>query len=159
MIEIGDRDVKDMRIGESVIYRDSDGWIPLKLPDTVIDGCVLFRDNGDGTASLVGSIRANYSGTASGPLTHLLTPPDGYEFSDPKWNQDYLSKGIMAFYNLERVWSGSPISVWPVILDGNLYGGSNHADRNSNITFFFSASTSEVDVKESGPAIIGIKKV
>lgn len=89
MIEIGDRDVKDMRIGESVIYRDSDGWIPLKMPDDVTDGLVMFRDNHDGTASLVGAVTLPLM--VVNQRYQLLLPPSGYAFISDNWTGPSVS--------------------------------------------------------------------
>lgn len=81
MINLGGKKVAKMLVGSSVIYQDSDGWIPLENSSDVIDGKVMFRDNGDGTGKLLGSI--SFYGVS--PITKriiVVTPPEGYEFTN-----------------------------------------------------------------------------
>ena len=80
-----------MLVGEDVLYLNSEGWIPLKMPEG-ITGEVMFRDNGDGTASLLGVARIKHIALDT-PYT-LLLAPKGYEFVSDSFhyvNDHYIS--------------------------------------------------------------------
>ena len=125
MINLGGKKVAKMLVGSSVIYQDSDGWIPLELPDGV-SGLVLFRDNEDGTAGLIGSLEFTTVSTTYGIYAqgHLvLTPPHGYYFMDTNWVDDTENKNKMRVYG-SRSNGGTPIMYTDAHLqfsEGNIY--------------------------------------
>lgn len=157
-IEVGDKKVKKIMVGEKVIYRDSDGWIPLKLPDSAMDGLVLFRDNGNGTASIAGAAHYKLPAYGESPAIMLL-PPDGYEFSSIPWDQGNVIKGIAAYYGQTGNSNGTGRELTTSIDSGNVLAKAGLNAEVNNVTVFFTQNTSQHDAKDAMPALLGIIKV
>ncbi|KRM93586.1 hypothetical protein FC56_GL000300 [Lentilactobacillus senioris DSM 24302 = JCM 17472] len=76
--------ITKISVGDKIIMdtTKSDGWIKLDHADNLItDSLILFRDNGDGTASITGGIK--FSGDTDNSIT-VVNPPDGYNFTGAK---------------------------------------------------------------------------
>lgn len=172
MIEIGDSKVKDMRVGESVIYRDSDGWIPLTLPDSVT-GFVMFKDNGNGQGLLTGSVNFKTSQTN----IPVLNPPAGYEFTD--WQGNYKGDSV-PYKGVTIVQCDSPVGVFSGYVTSDVStifaayarfkpnGGSIWLDSFiTSVSFVSNFKTTLIlnrkmvikGTTEVGPVPVGIKKV
>lgn len=134
------------------------GWIPLDLPSTVIDGNVFFIDNGNGTAGLAGTIRSNV-GKNSGAPTLLLNPPAGYVFTSANWDEGTGYKGSAASYGFGKRSGGIWYGVIPLIINGALWVYSNSSDTYNNMTIWLTAAASDSSSLSANPAIVGIAKV
>lgn len=170
MINLGNKKVSKMLIGSNVIYQDSDGWIPLTLPNGVT-GLVLFRDNENGTAGLVGSLEFTTTATTYGYMSpgHLvLTPPHGYYFMDTKWLIDSENTNKMTVYG-SRSDGGTPIMYTDAYLqfsEGNIYFSQISNDQSVSGKLLVLASFNQVNTTSSNnagegalPAIVNIKRV
>lgn len=155
-MQVGNSRVKKILMGDKVVYQDSDGWIPLELPPTAIDGVVLFKDNGDGTASIAGTALYKL------PLETetLLTPPTGYSFSSVNWNFGPGSiSGICMFGGFGNNAGGTPYSA-PVTVDsGNLIIHSKVVAYMNSLTIGFTQAATTNGPSSAMPAIVGIEKV
>lgn len=169
-MQIGNSKVKRILVGDKVVYRDSDGWIPLELPDGV-NGLVLFRDKGDGTAELTGSLEFSTTAkiyTTFSPGHLILTPPQGYQFTETNWRVDTENKDKMCIYH-SRSDSGVPVMFGDAYLqfsDGNVsfsqvVNGDNVNGTQLVLVSFNQANTSTPVTAEDGalPAIINIERV
>lgn len=80
-VMIQGKTVNGVAIGGETFVK-TDGWILLQTGNG-FSGRVWFKDNGDGTASLDGTIQAdNPKGDMSLPM---LLPPSGYKFVETNW--------------------------------------------------------------------------
>ena len=145
------------------IQYETDGWRPLKLPSG-ITGQVFFKDNGNGTASLAGTIRAMLPENPSGGLGSqvlVLTPPAGYSFTGVDWNQGVATgnaKEMMAVAGLGDHSSGFSIDVAFKAVNGNFYA-QNDGHYGEDVTMNFTESRTVVTSKSAGPAIVSISHV
>lgn len=155
--------------GKSVATRDdlksleASAWRPLKLLSST-SGAVLFKDNGDGTASLTGSAMFNVA-TSKDNFVAEVDAPDGYVFTSVDWKINIDSStqiiGINSQYAISETGSSSSWQALKVrIQDGNLLiGGSNNWNQNNLITFnAFNTNLKTVSLAGS-PATIGITKL
>lgn len=159
MINLGGKKVAKMLVGSSVIYQDSDGWIPLELPDRVT-GQVMFKDNGDGTASLSGSISVNDYGRDRGYYPIVLAP-EGYQFTDVNsWNQ--AAGGMRICEYSDRSIDGNRVS-WlytPVkIINGDINREFMHYVADTIYYIHFTANGTLSGSESAAPAVVGIAKV
>lgn len=141
------RVVKKFR-GTNETFTDTSTWVLLKN-GTDVTGTVLFRDNGDGTASLAGGLQVQ--GVAS---KVVLYPPAGYAFVATHWDRKWVNLGGIGNFG------GMGGGISPKVVDGNLtlaYTGTNGATYYA-ITFqqgmLNSTATSTTG---SDPALIDIK--
>lgn len=168
-MQVGNSRVKKIMMGDKVVYQDSDGWIPLELPDGV-NGLVFFKDYGDGTAGLTGSL--GFATTAKmyttfSPGHLILTPPQGYCFLDTKWRTDTENVDKMMVYG-SRSDGGAPImytSAWLQFSEGNisisqLMNGQN-VDGKLLILVSFNRINTDLENVEGNalPAVVNIKRV
>lgn len=135
--------------GSTQVYSDNTTWTALKLGPNVT-GMVVFRDNGNGTGSLAGSVQVQ--GIAS---QLVLYPPEGYQFTSVNWSLHYINtQGIGGYQGIG--YSGNPS-----IVNGNLY----FADLSSSSTYYSITfqqgmmMSNSTNINGSDPAIIGIKSV
>ncbi|WAD02576.1 pyocin knob domain-containing protein [Levilactobacillus brevis] len=148
--------------GKSVATRDdlksleASAWRPLTLANST-SGTILFKDNGDGTASLTGS--ANFTiakGTTT--LTPVITPPTGYTFTSLKWSKGTNNKGVYVTGNMTGVSYG--ISY---IFDTSLSNGDicflGSYDNTYTVTFSPSELTTLNTAAACNPALVSISKV
>lgn len=90
-IEIDGNAIAGARLGDKIIYQ-SHGWRPVELAYGVT-GNVCWRDVGDGTAELMGSIGfsvdfkgSNKPGNSGGLMPiKILNYPTGYKFGPNNW--------------------------------------------------------------------------
>lgn len=90
---IGNLEVEGVTLGNTVLFEKPE-WISLKVlsPD---GGNVWFKDNGDGTASLMGQVGITVRSDAR-INTELFEAPKGYSFTSIDW---YAStKSTMTFF-------------------------------------------------------------
>lgn len=168
-MQVGNSKVKKILVGDKVIYRDSDGWIPLELADGV-NGKVFFKDNGDGTAGLIGNLvfeSTSTSGTNYGTGHSLVNPPQGYKFTSLDWN--YLGETSNSIGTLGNMtndsWFGStPGSAIVDIEDGALnatmircYAGVTKPLTLISFSHFYTIANDNL-VNAALPAIVGIEK-
>lgn len=155
-IEVGDKKVKKIMVGDKVIYQDSDGWIPLELGGEV-EGMAFFKANGDGTCQLAGAISANISKDDSNPTLGIYAP-NGYEFTQVNWNTSSYSTSILATFGFGKGSSGVSGPVFVKIIDGNLYF-TNPNTNTSIITVRFTQSATDKGSLLASPALLGITQV
>ncbi|RWZ41070.1 hypothetical protein EQG69_04885 [Levilactobacillus brevis] len=160
MINLGNKKVSKLLVGSNVIYQDSDGWIPLELPDAVKDGAVFFKDNGDGTASLSGSICVNDHGKTNGYYPIVL-PPKGYRFTDiSSWMQRSGSTRIYAYANNSIDGVGVSKNYDAVeIVDGALNRNFTNYAADTIYYIFFAKNGTLSTTISAAPATIGIEKI
>lgn len=158
MMNVGSNRVDKIMVGASTVYQDSDGWIPLELPDGV-NGAVFFKDNGDGTAGLIGVLTTNFTAQKTDP-TEIIIPPEGYAFSSVNWPSVNSSmSSILGLHDLLQSSSGIGVTILPIIADGKMYAYSSSQTYVNGITLVFSSNTTEKHTDVNGPAIVGITKV
>ena len=153
--------------GKSVATRDdlksleTSAWRPLKLVSST-SGTILFKDNGDGTASLTGSAIFNVAPDKDNFIAKV-DAPDGYVFTSVDWKINIDSStqiiGINSQYAISE--TGSNWHALKVkIQDGNLLiGGSNNWNENNLITFNVSTTNLKTVSLAGSPATIGITKL
>ncbi|RDF15351.1 hypothetical protein CNR30_01360 [Levilactobacillus brevis] len=137
-------------------------WRPLKLVSST-SGTILFKDNGDGTASLTGSAIFNVAQDKDNFVAEV-DAPDGYVFTSVDWKINIDSStqiiGINSQYAVSETGSSNNQALMVRIQDGNLLiGGSNNWNQNNLITFnAFNTNLKTVSLAGS-PATIGITKL
>jgi len=135
---------------------EASAWRPLTL-ENANNGAILFKDNGDGTASLTGS--ANFVIAAdSGVITEAIYPPSGYQFSSLAWNKGVNGNGIYAIGGRSGTSGGSIYTPSAFIDNGKIcFKGGSY----SYPEFMFSPCLNTTDKTSSScePAIVGITKV
>lgn len=121
MIDLGSNRVSKIMAGTATVYQDSDGWIPLELPDGV-SGTVFFKDNGDGVASLVGAAALPSTMIVNSKYL-LLNPPKGYAFISDSWHAGADDKGIYATpgYTTSSLNFSTQFVAYSSYSDGSLY--------------------------------------
>jgi len=168
-------DVDRLTVGPDTIWMNSDGWVPLKLPDGV-NGCVFFKDYGDGTAGLVGNVGFLVTGDvnsiySAGPT--ILVPPVGYKFKDHSWRNDSSNVPTILMYSslYSNTVSGSQAiqrgSGWVSFSGGNIsvtrvYHNSNMEGNIWSLVSFNENNINYMNTSKNsfgGPAIVGIEKV
>ena len=132
-------------------------WRPLTLKNSN-SGTILFKDNGNGTASLTGS--ANFTvakGTKT--LTPAITPPTGYIFTSLNWNEhSYNNNGVWANKYMGSGSGGVPGSFDTIISNGVIcFLGQD--DNDNPITFSPSELTTVNNSTACNPALVSISKV
>ncbi|MCM6799418.1 hypothetical protein NE303_11035 [Levilactobacillus brevis] len=131
-------------------------WRPLTLKNSN-SGTILFKDNGNGTASLTGS--ANFTvakGTKT--LTPAITPPTGYIFTSLNWNEHSYNNGVWANKYMGSGSSGVPGSFDTIISNGVIcFLGQD--DNDNPITFSPSELTTVNNSTACNPALVSISKV
>ncbi|WP_373879824.1 pyocin knob domain-containing protein [Levilactobacillus brevis] len=148
--------------GKSVATRDdlksveASAWRPLTLANST-SGTILFKDNGDGTASLIGSATFTIAkGTTT--LTPVITPPTGYTFTSLKWSKGINNKGVYVTRNMTGVSSGTSY-----VFDTSLSNGDICFLGSSDDIYTVTFSPSELTTLSSGincnPALVSISKV
>jgi len=148
--------------GKSVATRDdlksleASAWRPLTL-ENANNGAILFKDNGDGTASLTGS--ANFViAAASGVITEAIDPPSGYQFSSLAWNKGTDGDGIFAIGGRSGTSAGPVYTPTALIQNGKIcFKGGSY----SYPELMFSPCLNTTDKTSSScePAIVGITKI
>lgn len=158
MMNLGSDRVSKIMAGNNTVYQDSNGWIPLELPDGV-NGAVFFKDYGDGTAGLIGVLTTNFTTQKATP-TEIIIPPEGYVFSSVNWpGVNSSMSSILGLHELLQSSSGIGVTVLPVISDGKMYAYSSSQAYVNDITLVFSSNTTEKHASANGPAIVGITRV
>lgn len=142
--------------GETEIWSDTNYWTPCQL-GTGITGMVLFKNNGNGTASLIGSIQS-----PDDTNRLLVYPPTGYQFVSELWTKISIRAGK---YGLSGTGDNGGVS----IVDGAIYFNKTNTTSFSgdgfNMVFEKSALESSVNATAdylahvADPALINIKSV
>ncbi|GEB75223.1 hypothetical protein HCC75_04570 [Levilactobacillus brevis] len=151
--------VTGLVVGSDTFVPDS-GWIPLALPDAVKDGAVFFKDNGDGTASLSGSVCVNDHGRANGYYPIVL-PPKGYRFTDiSSWKQASGSTRIYAY--ADHSTNGTDVSISSdavKITDGVISRAFYSYAADTFYYIHFTTNGTLQGTASAAPATIGIEKI
>lgn len=168
MINLGNKKVSKLLVGSNVIYQDSDGWIPLELPDGVT-GQAFFKDIGSNAAFLSGVI----SFSATSDKIKLISPPDGYRFSQFNWNATGLaggaivecdnSKGVLTGYDTLNQHNMFAALAQMTLSDGDLLFNNFVSNVNNSIGYDVTLSLCRRMTRDmiSGtiPATMGIERV
>jgi len=159
-------DVDRVTVGPDTIWMNSDGWVPLKLPDGA-KGSVLFHDNGNGFAYLNGQIEL--SGVYARGTNTLLIPPTGYKFVSTSWHPgtDTSGSSNIRCYPLmgsQMVVGSNEMTATVTCVDGNLkayfYSVMNQAEfSNKGVIYFSQHMTTGQYQGITAPALVGIEKV
>lgn len=158
MINLGNKKVSKLLVGSNVIYQDSDGWIPLELPDGVT-GQVFFKDNGDGTAKLAGNLCFDF---IANQVVKLLSPPQGYTFTSAKWNVAQSNGYVEGIVSMNELRGSIPPSTGVVsteIYEGCIFCSKINLGNNFKRTIALTQSSTITGESSADPAIIGIAKV
>ncbi|WP_437695983.1 hypothetical protein ACSOCI_08935 [Levilactobacillus brevis] len=147
---------KSVATSDDLKSLEASAWRPLTLANST-SGTILFKDNGDGTASLIGSATFTIAkGTTT--LTPVITPPTGYTFTSLKWSKGTNNKGVYVTGNMTGVSSG--ISY---IFDTSLSNGDicflGSYDNTYTVTFSPSELTTLNTAAACNPALVSISKV
>lgn len=151
-IEIGDKKVKKIMVGDKVVYKDSDGWVPLALPDGV-SGTVLFKDNGDGTACLAGAVAFSMSGP--GWVANVIKPPVGYRFAKTDWP----AKNTYAFVSGSTITIAVAGSVTNGLIGFTVYEPNVSNTFAGRVLFSLTSYTTASTSAGAEPALVEIEKV
>ncbi|WP_203638868.1 hypothetical protein [Levilactobacillus wangkuiensis] len=154
-MQVGNKRVRKVLVGGEVVYRDSGGWIPLELPDGV-NGLVFFRDNEDGTASLLGNCSFLYKTKKF----CILNPPKEYAFTSFNWKSPGTND--TRYLHSAGIYGANQAVFIPEVASGALFfTGSSAPVAPSYQTFMFNfcLGYTTMDTSDSSPAIIGIEKV
>lgn len=147
---------KSVATSDDLKSLEASTWRPLTL-ENANNGAILFKDNGDGTASLTGS--ANFViAAASGVITEAIDPPSGYQFSSLAWNKGTDGDGIFAIGGRSGTSGGSIYTPSALINNGKIcFKGGSY----SYPELMFSPCLNTTDKTSSScePAIVGITKV
>lgn len=148
---------KSVATSDDLKSLEASAWRPLTLKNSS-SGIILFKDNGNGTASLTGS--ANFTvakGTKT--LTPAITPPTGYIFTSLNWNErSYNNNGVWANKYMGSGSSGVLDSFDTIILNGVIcFLGQD--DNDKPITFSPSELTTVNNSTDCNPALVSISKV
>lgn len=159
-------DVSKVTMGGSTIWQNSDGWVPLRLPDGV-SGNVLFKDIGNGNAYLNGQIEL--SGLADRGTYTMLLPPDGYKFVSVSWHASYAqpsANGIACYPILgsSMIVGSNDMFADVSCVDGNLkahfYSVLNQSGFSGHGVIYFSQRmTTAQRAGRTTPAVVGIERV
>ena len=148
---------KSVATSDDLKSLEASAWRPLTLKNSS-SGIILFKDNGNGTASLTGS--ANFTvakGTKT--LTPAITPPTGYIFTSLNWNErSYNNNGVWANKYMGSGSSGVLDSFDTIISNGVIcFLGQD--DNDKPITFSPSELTTVNNSTDCNPALVSISKV
>lgn len=135
---------------------EASAWRPLTLENSQ-HGVILFKDNGDGTASLTGSATF-IIGKGKATFFPIIIPPVGYTFTSLKWTKSNDGNSVYAVSGMTGSSSGTTTVVTAGLSNGNIcFGGG--IDESYAVTF----SPSELTTLSSGincnPALVSISKV
>ena len=135
---------------------EDSAWRPLTLKNST-SGIILFKDNGDGTASLTGSATFTVAkGTTT--QTPAITPPTGYTFTSLKWNEDNYGNGVWANKEMGNGSGGMLDIFYITISNGNICFLGQY-DTTHAVTFSPSELTTIRNSVECNPALVSISKV
>lgn len=135
---------------------EASAWRPLTLENSN-NGTILFKDNGDGTASLTGS--ANFViAAASGVITEAIDPPSGYQFSSLAWNKGTDGDGIFAIGGRSGT-SGGPIYTPGALINNGKICFKGGSSSYPELMFSPCLNTTDKTSSSCEPAIVKIKKV
>lgn len=169
-MQIGESRVKKILVGDKVVYQDSDGWIPLELPDGV-SGNVFFKDYSNGTAGLIGSISFSSASDISSIYAKghaMLNAPTGYKFVDANWlTSGSSNKAISTLGNLYNDTQSPSVvgSAYVSFLNGNILASKvvcYASVTNSKVVISFNRSSTDTKsevVDWASPAIVSIEKI
>lgn len=147
---------KSVATSDDLKSLEASAWRPLTL-ENANNGAILFKDNGDGTASLTGS--ANFViAAASGVITEAIDPPSGYQFSSLAWNKGTDGDGIFAIGGRSGTSAGPVYTPTALIQNGKIcFKGGSY----SYPELMFSPCLNTTDKTSSScePAIVGITKI
>ena len=153
------KNVQKVLVGDDLLYQDSDGWIPLKNTTDVVDGQVLFKDNLDGTGSLLGAVTI-LSNTGIGSSYSIIELPKGYQFADNiDWN--ISSNNDDGLINYSGSYGNGSAGVW-YSAEASAKSDRLQVSRITNAgrcTFRFTQADVRRSENTANPATIGIKKV
>ena len=148
--------------GKSVATRDdlksleASAWRPLTL-ENANNGTILFKDNGDGTASLTGS--ANFViAAAPDVITEAIDPPSGYQFSSLAWNKGTNGDGIFAIADRSGTTTGTVYTPTALIQNGKICF-KNGSYSYPELMFSPCLNTTDKTSSSCEPAIVLIKRV
>lgn len=135
---------------------EASAWRSLTLENSQ-HGVILFKDNGDGTASLTGSATF-IIGKGKATFFPIIIPPVGYTFTSLKWTKSNDGNSVYAVSGMTGSSSGTTTVVTAGLSNGNIcFGGG--IDESYAVTF----SPSELTTLSSGincnPALVSISKV
>lgn len=135
---------------------EASAWRPLTL-ENANDGVILFKDNGDGTASLTGS--ADFAiAWESGIITEAIDPPSGYQFSSLAWNKGTNGDGIFAIGG--RTGTSAGVFLVPsALIDNGKICFKGGFEEYSDLMFSPCLNTTDKTSSSCEPAIVGITKV
>ncbi|WP_437696704.1 hypothetical protein ACSOCI_12260 (plasmid) [Levilactobacillus brevis] len=135
---------------------EDQAWRPLTLKNST-SGIILFKDNGDGTASLTGSATFTVAkGTTT--QTPAITPPAGYTFTSLKWSEDNDGNGVWAHKEMGNGSGGMLDIFYITISNGNICFLGQY-DTTHAVTFSPSELTTIRNSVECNPALVSISKV
>lgn len=147
---------KSVATSDDLKSLEASAWRPLTLANST-SGTILFKDNGDGTASLIGSATFTIAkGTTT--LTPVITPPTGYTFTSLKWSKGINNKGVYVTRNMTGVSSGTSYVFDTSLSNGDIcFLGSS--DDIYTVTFSPSELTTLNTAAACNPALVSISKV
>ncbi|WP_258115654.1 hypothetical protein [Levilactobacillus yiduensis] len=149
-MQVGNKRVKKVLVGTNVVYRDSDGWVPLELPDGV-SGNVFFKKLNETTAQVTGTISAYFKSKAS--ITPFILP-DGYKVTSIKW--DYWPDDGVYMPSFAGTTNGF---ITPSVVDGEVVlTNDTLADYSNNWVSFNQITTTSGPGRSASPAVISISK-
>ena len=153
---------KSVATSDDLKSLEASAWRPLKLVSST-SGAILFKDNGDGTASLTGSAIFNVA-PGKDNFVAEVDAPDGYVFTSVDWKINIGSStqiiGIKSQYAISETSNSQQQALKVRIQDGNLLiGGSDHWNLNNLITFNAYATNLKTVSLAGSPATIGITKL
>lgn len=134
------------------IQYETDGWRSLKLPIGVT-GQVFFKDNNNGTAGISGVLSASISTSANSP-TLVLSPPNGYKFTDTKWGSNSYGTSLTAFSGFGAQSAGVGVALFASLKDGKLYFYNPNTFGNI-MTILFTESAGYKNSISANPLTIG----
>lgn len=149
------RVVKIMK-GDTQVWTDTNNWVALKTGPGVT-GTVLFRDKGDGTAELVGSVQVQ--GIV---LTLILYPPVGYQFTSVNWNGFLTMAGKTGFARGISQGGAATITDGSLYCSSGLQGGGTNFGTSFGIVFQQGSMMDSANndlTNSANPALINIKSV
>lgn len=147
---------KSVATSDDLKSLEASAWRPLTLANST-SGTILFKDNGDGTASLIGSATFTIAkGTKT--LTPVITPPTGYTFTSLKWSKGTNNKGVYVTGNMTGVSSGISYVFDTSLSNGDICFLGSYDDTYT-VTFSPSELTTLNTAAACNPALVSISKV
>ncbi|WP_061777267.1 collagen-like protein [Levilactobacillus senmaizukei] len=131
-------------------------WRPLTLKNST-SGIILFKDNGDGTASLTGSaIVTTIAG--QGNLNPIIEPPTGYTFTSLPWSSPVGGASVTVYDNINGSFFGNKLYFGvSVSSNGDICLLGSRSDH--TLTFIPSELTTVNRGATLNPALVNISKV